>query len=685
MLLDSNSRLFDRMENINKKYTNQLINQTSPYLQQHAHNPVDWYPWGKNALKKALTENKLIIISIGYSACHWCHVMEHESFEDEQVARIMNENFVSIKVDREERPDIDAVYMDAIQYISGRGGWPLNCIALPDGQPVYGGTYFRKEEWMNLLIQLAEMYKVNKAKLLDYAEQLRSGLLEDTYVPSTDNGISGLDLKHAVTKWKASFDKTWGGGNGAPKFPMPNGLEFLLQSNYFNEDKELLDHVELTLDKLAAGGIYDQLGGGFSRYSVDAEWKVPHFEKMLYDNAQLISLYSLAFRIFKNEKYKKIVYQTLEFLEREMHAPSGGYYAALDADSEGVEGKYYCWSSDEIDRLLDEKSTVFKSFYTISKNGNWEHGNNIIYQTAGLREFASKSDINPEELEILLNESKNILLKARLKRIHPSTDTKVLCSWNALCLTALVESYRTFGENFMLEKSKTLANFLADKYTEPTGKVYRMQKNDKSMVPGFLDDYALLAGALIDLYTVTFNEKWLKKSVEIVDYTIQNFFDEKSGLFFYSSRNEEKLFKTKNDVTDNVIPSSNSILANVLMRLSVYFDNENYREYAKNMLLAVIDKLNAYPAYFSNWGQLFLKLTESIPEVVFTGENALTLLEEFNTNFHPAYIAGSIIPSEIPLLSGRVKKEKNLIYVCRNKICQLPTGNVDEALLLLQQ
>jgi hypothetical protein len=606
--------------------------------------------------------------------------MERESFEDLEVARVMNENFICLKVDREERPDIDAIYMDAIQYLSGRGGWPLNCIALPDGKPVYGGTYFRRDEWKNMLGKIAQLHREDISKLLEYANQLNEGLLEQNNAGKSTDLELQFDLPKAINNSKKNFDKTWGGNSGSPKFPMPNNLEYLLRFYYISNDEEVKTHLELTLDKIAAGGIYDHVGGGFSRYSVDAVWKVPHFEKMLYDNAQLISLYSLAYRLFIKSRYKEVVYETLDFLEREMHSSSGGYYSAIDADSEGVEGKFYCWKESELENLIGEDFSLFKSFYNISQAGNWENGNNIIYHTYSVSDFVSQSQISENEFKEKMERARKTLLTARENRIRPSTDTKVLCSWNALLLSGFIEAYRAFSDENILKKAENLAQYLFENYANSEGQIFRMIKNNQEKVSGFLDDYSLLATAFIDLYTVTFEEKWINRSLRISEYAITNFYNEVSELFQLSDKTGEQLYKTKIEIIDNVIPSSNSVMANVLYKLSEYFDKENFKTIAEKALNSVISKIETFPAYFSNWGILALSMQESMSEVVFTGADSLNLLKSFNKEFHFSQIAGCYEKSELPLVKNRWVEKKNLIYVCRNKTCKLPVEQVEDAL-----
>jgi len=664
------------------KFTNKLINETSPYLLQHAHNPVNWYPWGEEALNKAKAENKMLLISIGYAACHWCHVMEHESFEDEQVAKIMNENFVCIKVDREERPDIDHQYMDAVQLMTGRGGWPLNCFALPDGRPFFGGTYFNKSQWVSILGQLSEMYKSDYPKILQSAEQLSAGMQENNLVQVNDETIElhKNTINRIVENWKKYFDTENGGNVGAPKFPMPNNFLFLLDYYYFTKDEEVKTHIELSLDKMAAGGIYDQLGGGFSRYSTDVIWKAPHFEKMLYDNAQLISCYSKAYTLFKKPEYKAIVYETLSFVERELYSPEGVFYSSIDADSEGEEGLFYVWDKNEVDELLGKNAALFERYYNISETGNWEKGKNILFTNSSFIETANSFGISTEEAAKSIAASKIALFNAREKRTRPLTDDKVLTSWNALAISAYVDAYRVFGETHFLEIALKSANFIKTNRVNTEGKVLRINKRDGSYIDGFLEDYSFLASSFIDLYQATFDEQWLLLAEKITNYAVANFYDNKSGMFQFTALSGKEIIFPKSEISDNVIPSSNSSMAIVLNALSVYFENNDFEQKSSHMLNTVLPQMEKNGAYFSNWGVLLCSRIFRAREVVFCGNKALELRKEFDTHFQVSVVAGSGAYSDMPLLENRFVEGKTYIYVCVGKACKLPVQNVKEAL-----
>ena len=513
------------MDTITHKYTNHLIHETSPYLLQHAHNPVNWYAWGDEALEKAKKENKLILVSIGYSACHWCHVMEHESFEDEATAKVMNELYVCIKVDREERPDIDQVYINAVQLITGQGGWPLNCFTLPDGRPIYGGTYFPKAQWNDVLIKLADFYKNNPGKANESAAELTHGIKASDVIKINTNEAKFTleDAKAIYEPWSTLFDTIEGGPNRAPKFPLPNNYLFLLHYYHATKDKSAFNQIKVTLDKMAYGGIYDQIGGGFSRYATDSLWKIPHFEKMLYDNGQLVSLYSEAYQLTKDVLYKQVVYETLAFIEREMTSPEGGFYSALDADSEGEEGKFYVWKKPQLEALLGDKFPLVSDYYNVNNIGLWEHGNYILLRKKSDAEIAKVHGLTIEQLQKEIASAKKIMFAARKKRIRPGLDDKQLTSWNALMLKGYIDAYTVFNEQHFLSTALNNAEFILTKLRNPDGGLNHNYKNaclppacrtgrdrqSKSTINGYLEDYCFTIEAFIALYQATFDEKWL--------------------------------------------------------------------------------------------------------------------------------------------------------------------------------
>jgi uncharacterized protein YyaL (SSP411 family) len=668
-------------------YTNALINETSPYLLQHAHNPVNWYPWGDEALEKAKKENKLILVSIGYSACHWCHVMEHESFEDTAVARLMNDHFICIKVDREERPDIDQVYMNAVQLMTGSGGWPLNCFALPDGRPVYGGTYFPKQQFMSVLVSLADLYRNDTAKAIDYAERLTEGIQKSELIKlNTGKPQFSMDtLKRTVDVWKERFDNKEGGPMRAPKFPLPNNYEFLLHYYFASKDETLLDHIHLTLKKMAWGGIYDQVGGGFARYSTDTLWKAPHFEKMLYDNAQLVTLYCEGYRLSKDPLYKNVVEETLAFIEREMTSPEGAFYSALDADSEGEEGKYYVWTKEELAKILGDDYSLFADYFNVNNNGLWEHGNYILLRNQPDAVIAKQHTITADELHKKITDLKKKVLSVREKRIRPGLDDKTLTSWNALMLKAYADAYNTFGDARYLEAALKNANFILQKQKRSDGGLNHNYKNGKSNINGYLEDYSFTIEAFIALYEASLDEKWLNEAKQLADFTVTHFHDKNSVMFWFTSDLDKALIARKMEVMDNVIPSSNSSMAKALFLLGNYFDNAEYISLSKQMLNNVQHDMAQYGSGYSNWGLLLLWQTAPFYEVAIVGNSVDEKRAELLRNYLPNMIfAGSRSSSRLPLLEDKYVESKTLIYICENKACKLPVSDAGEALKLMK-
>jgi uncharacterized protein YyaL (SSP411 family) len=655
-----------------KPKANHLINETSPYLKQHAYNPVEWYPWGDEALNRAKKEDKLLLISIGYSACHWCHVMEHESFEDSTVAALMNKYFINIKIDREERPDIDQVYMNAVQLMNkGRGGWPLNAIALPDGGPLFGGTYFPKDQWINILKKMGEVYPRDKEKAEEFATKIKAGIqANDQLIPNEDTVLIKQDyLFKTIEAWKATFDGRNGGPNRAPKFPLPNNLEFLIDYGILAHDRECMSHVELTLDKMAKGGIYDQVGGGFARYSVDKVWKVPHFEKMLYDNAQLISLYSKAYRFYKKEEYRHIVVQSIDFLQRELKGEKL-YYSALDADSEGEEGKFYVWNIEELREVFDTDFEQFSVLYNINEKGLWEHGNYILQRDKTYDELT-------EVERDFLSKVNQTLLNKRAGRVRPGLDNKSIVSWNALLLSGYVEAYNAFGDKHYLEEAKWISNNIKQLCFKE-GKLFRIL-NKETNTEAFLDDYVFWAEGLVKLYECTFDETYLLEANELIEIVNSNFSDPSSPMFYYYSKRGEQLIHRPKEITDNVIPSSNSALANVFHRLGIHLGNKAYEDQSKEMLLAVQLSMERYGSGYSNWLKLANNAVYGTNEVVFGGPNALAFRADFVKRYSVnTIIAGSVNQSELPLLENRITEE-TFIYVCRDGACKLPVQKVEEA------
>jgi uncharacterized protein YyaL (SSP411 family) len=674
------------------KYTNDLIHETSPYLLQHAHNPVDWKPWKQETLDLAKKENKLIIISVGYAACHWCHVMEHESFENDSVAKIMNDNFISIKVDREERPDVDQVYMNAVQLMTGTGGWPLNCITLPDGRPIFGGTYFEKEKWISLLNQLSTLYKEQPEKAIEYAEKLTEGIQNSELITlnSTEAVFTAVEIKKNVDAWTEIMDFELGGTTASQKFPTPTNYHFLLRYGFQSKNERINEYTNTTLTKMAYGGLYDQIGGGFSRYSVDKKWHVPHFEKMLYDNGQLVSLYSDAYLITKNELYQKTVEETLTFVERELMSEEGGFYSSLDADSlnaagELEEGAYYVWTKAELEKVIGSDFEIFQEYYNINKYGFWEHDNYVLIRNKSDKEIASRYDLTVEKLQTKVVSWKANLLKERDIRERPRLDDKILTSLNALMLKGYADAYRVFENPHYLEIALRNAHFLVAKLQREDGGLNHNYKNGKSNINGYLEDYSALIDAFISLYEVTLDEQWLMTSRRLSEYTFDHFYDTESGMFFFTSDEDDELIARKMDVYDKEIPSSNSIMARSLAKLSHYFSNNYYLKTSKQMLNNVKESMTSYPAGYSNWLQLMSDFSIDYYEIAVSGEDAMSKLKKINQTYIPnKLIAGSTKDSSIPLMEGRFNDDITFIYICVDGACKLPEEEVSKAIKQLK-
>ena len=674
-------------------YTNALIDQTSPYLLQHAHNPVNWHPWTEATLAKAAEEDKMLLISVGYAACHWCHVMEHESFEDTAVARLMNTHFVPIKVDREERPDVDDVYMTACQLATGRGcGWPLNAFALPDGRPVWAGTYFPKKEWVEVLTYFIHLHQTEPENLDTYAAELLAGIRQrDTLLAprvTDDFPVAALD-DYAATL-RASVDMRHGGQTGAPKFPMPINYEWLLEAYHRTGDSTLLNAVTTTLDGMAAGGIYDQLGGGFSRYSVDAEWKVPHFEKMAYDNGQLLSLYSHAYQVTRRERYREVVYQTIDFIDRELSDPAGGFYSSLDADSGGEEGLYYTWTDEQLGEVIQSPAdrALFDAAYSIRSGGNWEDGRNTLFRRRTTAALAAEHGFPESGVESTLEGLRDQLLEARRQRERPGTDDKVLTGWNALLISGLCTAYRAFGRAADLERAERAADFLWTHLHRGEGRLYRNYKAGEASINAFLDDYALLISAYLELYQVSFQADYLDRAALLTRYVFQHFDDPESGYFYFTDTRDAALIARKKEIADNVIPASNSVMARNLLALGTLLDRADYRERAARMLTGVRRQLTAPTSalYYANWWRLYEDLVHPPYELVIIGEQAAAVRAELHRHYLPhTFTLGGTAEGSLALLQNKNVPGQTTIYVCRNKVCKLPTTEVRSALQLLEQ
>lgn len=652
---------------------NQLIHSTSPYLLQHAHNPVEWQEWGEPALQEAKKSDKPILVSIGYSACHWCHVMEKQSFEDKDIAAIMNENFVCIKVDREERPDIDQVYMESVQAMGAHGGWPLNVFLTPDQKPFYGGTYFPPQQWSRLLLQVAQTFKIKRAEINQSADELAEHLQKSDlqrFAKEDESNVftrGNLDSMFSILQNK--FDTKWGGIEKAPKFVMPAVWQWLLRYYFVSQNKEALGMVLLTLKQMTRAGLYDQLGGGFARYSVDSEWFAPHFEKMLYDNAQLLSLYAEVYAVTKDEFYKTIVYETTTWIQREMMSAEGGFYSALDADSEGVEGKFYTWTWKELKDALGNDLTQAADHFHCTPEGNWEHGQNILTQESDQTEMVS------------IRQAKQKMFAFREKKIKPSLDDKVLTGWNALVIQGLIDCYKSLGDELFLSLAMKNISFI-EKNLIDEGRVFRTFKNKRSTTEGFLEDYAFLIRGYVSLYQVTFDENFLRKAEHWTKSVIQTFFDEKENYFHFSSSASERLIARKKEIFDNVIPASNSVMARNLFLLGTLLDKNDWKEMAMKMTAQLSSIITSEPVYMCHWGILFAEITEGMTEVVISGNELEKIREEIQFNYIPfvAYV-GAKSKSNLALMEGRESVDgKTKIYVCRNKVCKLPVDNVNSAI-----
>lgn len=657
---------------------NELIHSHSPYLLQHAQNPVNWVPWSEQALKKAVAENKLVIISIGYSACHWCHVMEHESFEDQEVAALMNQYFVCIKVDREERPDVDQVYMNAAMIINGQGGWPLNAIALPNGQPVFAGTYFPKQNWMQVLSYFADMYQKDAPKLINQAKNVTEGLSKVDYLPKLETHIQ-LDsslLEISWSKWVNKIDKELGGRYGAPKFMMPNNYDYLLRYAYSSQKEEVKTFVQNTLEKIALGGINDAVSGGFARYSVDDRWHIPHFEKMLYDNAQLISLYAQAYRSYKNPLYLEVIENTYRWLQNEMKAEDGGYYAALDADSEGVEGKYYVWTWRELKELLGENLNTFSEYYQSTFEGNWEHGLNHLHSDETFENFCNRKKLDLESTKLQFEKCKEILQKNRDQRIRPGLDNKRITGWNALLITGFVNAYWANEDKKFLHSAIGIAEFFEKSLQNGNG-LWHTYNNGHGYIEAYLSDYAPVIQAYIDLYQATFEEQYLTQAYQWMEFVIDHFYDEKSGMFYLNSDQAEQLVSRPMEMSDNVISSSNAIMARNLWKLGHYFDKPILKEMSEIMLQTVMKDMLQNGPFYAEWSILLWENIYPFYEVVFTSEKQKEQLKEVWKDYLPQIlpIGNQNENSSIPLTQG---KESPYIYVCRNQTCQAPITHIDQ-------
>jgi uncharacterized protein YyaL (SSP411 family) len=688
--------------------SNRLAQETSPYLQQHAHNPVDWYPWGPEALGRARAEQKPILVSIGYAACHWCHVMERESFEDEAVARVMNAHFVCIKVDREERPDVDQIYMEALHAMGLQGGWPLNVFLTADAKPFYGGTYFPQSKWVQLLAKIGEAYagehraeleqsaerfmevigaselqkygahNQNAAQAADYSALQAIGVAPET----GPAGVSEDEFKLLMYNLGVQFDRERGGMDRAPKFPMPSIWRFLLRAYAISGNRVVLDQAVLTLREMAWGGIYDQAHGGFARYSVDGEWLAPHFEKMLYDNGQLVSLYSEAFQLTQDELFRETVYDTIEFVRLELTNADGGFYSSLDADSEGEEGRFYVFTQEELRHILGEEEPLFSAYYNCTALGNWEHGRNILHRRQTDADFAAAHQLAPGVLPELVAGWKQKIMAVRATRVRPGLDDKVLTGWNALMLQGLTDAYRAFGEPEFLVMAEHNARFIEANLRDGA-RLYRTCKHGRASISGFLEDYALVIQAYLSLYEVSFAEKWLREAEQLTEYVLGHFFDPTETQFFYTDSSAEPLIARKKELFDNVIPASNSVMAHNLRRLGRHLENARYVDLATAMLAQVRHLVVKEPQHLTNWAALYAALLRPGAEVAIIGPEAEEFREALNRQFlFDAVLAGTEEASPLPLLALHrpAPEGRTAIHICRDQACLAPVFSVAAAL-----
>jgi len=679
---------------------NRLINETSPYLLQHANNPVDWYPWGEEALERARSEDKPILLSIGYSACHWCHVMERESFEDETIAGLMNENFVSIKVDREERPDLDQVYMQAVQMLTGSGGWPMTVFLTPEGKPFYGGTYFPPEDrqgmpgFPRLLTSIAEAYSTNRGEIDRVTQQLTTQMSQSNQV-SKGTSILTVDILHqAYSSLATNFDYQNGGFGNAPKFPQPMTPEFLLRYYHHGYNPRALELVELTLEKMAYGGIYDQIGGGFHRYSTDAYWLVPHFEKMLYDNALLARLYLHTYLITGRALYRRVVEETLDYVLREMTDSSGGFYSAQDADSEGVEGKFFVWSPDEINSVMgDADGEVFAGYYGVTGAGNFE-GKNILNIRQDPEEFAETKGLTADQLGDIINRGSKALLEVREQRIHPMRDDKVLASWNGLMLRSFAEAAAALGRPDYLAVAIKNAGFLVGSM-KSDGRLLRTYRDGQAKLLGYLEDYSFVIDGLLALYEATFDLRWLEEAVTLADSMIELFWDEGIGGFYDTGSDHETLVVRPRDVLDNAQPCGGSVATDVLLKLAVITGSEDYRVKAATPLRTLRELMGRAPAGTGHWLAALDFYVSSPKEVVIIGPRndsaTAALLRTVTSAFRPNKVlvgaddADAAASYSLPLLEARGMIDgRPTAYVCQNYACQLPVTTPEELAAQLQ-
>jgi uncharacterized protein len=678
-------------------HTNRLAHETSPYLLQHAHNPVDWFPWGEEALALSQAEDRPIFLSIGYSACHWCHVMEHESFENEDTAALMNARFVCIKVDREERPDLDAIYMDAVQAMTGSGGWPMSVFLTPEGQPFYGGTYYPPAprygmpSFPQVLIAVSDAYANKREDIEGQAERLTASLARSGVIASSGDELSTRILTEAVGKLQQYFDDQYGGFGDQPKFPQPMTLDFAMSQYARTGDADNLRIAETTLEKMAEGGIYDQLGGGFARYSVDRIWLVPHFEKMLYDNAQLLRSNLNLWKITGRELFRRVINETTDYVLREMTSPEGGFYSTQDADSEGEEGKFFVWTPAEIEAILGQAdAAIFGQVYGVTARGNFE-GHTILNIVRPIEQVAKNAGLTTAALEQRLGIMRQKLFIEREKRIKPGRDEKILAEWNGLMIHALAEVGVALDRPDALAAAQNAANFVLDKMSQPDGKLYRTYKDGQAKLNAYLEDYAAFVRGLIALYESTFDLRWLAEASRLTRLFLEQFGDSDGGGLFQTGADHERLVVRRKDFIDNAIPSGNSLAAESLLRLAKLTGTDGYRQEASRIFAPMASAMAQQPTGF---GRLLGALDDFLhpsQEVAIVGDPddpaTQALLAVVRRRYLPHTVIALARPGEenpLPLLAGRgLVNGKPAAYVCENFACKLPVTGVDELEKLL--
>ena len=670
---------------------NNLLNETSPYLLQHAHNPVNWYPWGEEALNRAEAEDKPILVSIGYAACHWCHVMERESFENEATAAIMNEHFINIKIDREERPDLDHIYMDALQAMSGNGGWPLNVFLTPDRKPFFGGTYyppvkaFNRSSWTEVLQSVNTAFQTKRQEVDAQAQNLVAHLQNANQFGAPKPGANLFtedNLQLMATAILQTGDKEWGGFGHAPKFPQTFSIRFLLNHYHHTKQQEALDQALLSLDKMIQGGIYDQVGGGFARYSTDKEWQAPHFEKMLYDNALLISALAEAYQLTGRPRYKEVIEQTLAFIERELLSPQFGFYSALDADSEGVEGKFYTWQLPEIEALLGNDAALFAALYQLTPEGNWHEGNtNILWLGDSIEAFAKLNQLDVNELKDKIQTWNALLLKTRSQRVRPLLDDKVLLGWNALMITAYVDAHAATGNDHYRQIAEKSIDFLENNLHTADG--WKHTWKNEARYPAFLDDYAMLIQAYTRLQEITGNSAYLHKAAAITHTVMNDFCETESGFFYFTHRHQQDVVVRKKEVYDGATPSGNALMATNLAYLGIIYNKPEWIEQAGSMITSLGQTIVRYPGSFGCWGALLQHLTYGFNEIAVVGENAGIQTKKLILNYLPGKVLQQAKKEnqEFPLLQNRTPENNNTyLYLCKNYTCHQPTTSINEFL-----